>query len=616
MRVRVDFWKKVYTEISTTEAFVHDTEDLSVIYGKIKLKSSRRGRVKQTKNERYRLRKILRSIADKGYRKLNSEERKISDIVGKRSRNELYRMSNDIRFQYGLRDRYYQGLIRSYAYLEYIEKIFAELGLPHELTYLPHVESSFNYEAYSKVGAAGIWQFMRSTARLYKLNVTYIVDERRDPIKATRAAARFLKDNYKMLKSWPLALTAYNHGPRSMKRAISKVGTTDINTIIEKYRGRRFGFASKNFYATFMATVEISEDPSRYFKAFKKPPTYRFSEIKLDKPFTVSQLSKATGIKKSTIRKYNHSIRKSAYRNALYLPRGFVFRVPITGSKKFNTYKLALKSYKSDFKEMDVANMHIVSRGENLFDISRSYRVAMSDLIQFNRISDPSRIYPGMKLNIPGKGSAKEKLEPKLAMNTAAGPGLKSADETLTRQTEKTGLVNRLKNIIKKKESRPSSKEDLSPLISLFDYELDLKKVSKDVYTLSIETEETLGHFAEWAGVRTQRIRNVNGLAMGRVISMGQKIKVPISEARLQEFKQKRNEYHVSIQEDFYNSFKVIETKKYKIKRGDTLSEILKDESLPYWLLRKYQKKKIGDFLRVGQELILPEVEEINPIGS
>ncbi len=614
MRTRVDFWKKVYTEISTTEAFMHDSEDLSVIYGKIKLKSSRRGRIRQTKEERHQLRKILRSIADKGYRKLNNEEQKIADIVGKRSRNELYKMSNDIRFQYGLSDRYYEGLIRSYAYLEYIEKIFEDLGLPHELTYLPHVESSFNYEAYSKVGAAGIWQFMRSTARLYKLKVTYIIDERRDPIKATKAAARFLKDNYKMLKSWPLALTAYNHGPLSMKRAINKLGTTDINTIIEKYNGRRFGFASKNFYATFMATVEISEDPTRYFKKFKKPPTYKFSELTLDKPYTVSQLSKVTGLSKSVIRKYNHSIRRSAYRNSLYLPRGFVFRVPVVGSKKLNEYKLALADFKSDFKEMDVANMHIVSRGENLFDISRSYRVAMSDLIQFNQISDPSKIYPGMKLNIPGKDSKKAVAETKIAMKSPSGPSLTSSDETLTRKTEKTSFMNKLKKIVSKKDLKTGTTSEPSPLISLFDYELELKNISRDVYEISIETEETLGHFAEWAGVRTQSIRDLNRLAMGRVISMGQKIKIPIKEARLIHFKQKRNEYHVSIQEDFYSNFKITETRKYNVKRGDTLSEILKDQGLPYWLYRKYQKKKTSDFLRVGQEIILPEVEEINPI--
>ena len=143
-----------------------------------------------------------------------------------------------------------------------------------------------------------------------------------------------------------------------------------------------------------------------------------------------------------------------------------------------------------------------------------------------------------------------------------------------------------------------------------------MKRISRDVYQISIETEETLGHFAEWANTRTQRIRDLNGLPIGKVISMGQKIKIPIKESLLKKFKQKRNEYHVSIQEDFYSSFKVIETKKYKVKRGDTLSEILKDQGLPYWLLRKYQSKKIADFLIIGQEIILPEVEESNPIGS
>ncbi|MCO4793667.1 MAG: transglycosylase SLT domain-containing protein [Bacteriovoracaceae bacterium] len=613
IRIRVDFWKKVYTEITSKEAFIHDSENLKIIYGKAILKKGRRGRNNQIRKEKKRLRKILRSIAQKDYKNLTSEESKVSSIIGKRSKVDLYRMSRNIRFQYGLKDRYYKGLIRSYAYLEYIEKIFSDLKLPHELTYLPHVESSFNYEAYSKVGAAGIWQFMRSTARLYKMKVSYIVDERRDPIKATKAAARFLKDNYRMLKSWPLALTAYNHGPRSVKRAINKLKTTDINKIIENYKGRRFGFASKNFYATFMATVEISEDPRKYFPSFKKPAAYRFSSLKLDKAYTVEQLSRSLGLKTNTIKKLNPSIRRSVYRSSLYLPRGFSLRVPKSNHKEMKKFQLALASMKSKYKDADFSRMHIVSRGENIFDISRMYRTSMNNLIQFNQIVDPSRIYPGMKLKIPGK---KDKVKPVLVAKVdnvkKNKTSISESRENLKRRTGSDKFLTKIKNVLIPKVKKTIDEKIAlpDPKVSLGAYELEVVKVSRDVYSIKIETEETLGHFAEWAGVRTQKIRDVNRLSFGRVIGRGQSLKIPIPISKVEEFKQRRNEFHVSIQEDFYSSYSVIDKKIYKVKKGDNLSEILKDQNLPFWLIRKYQNKKLGDFLRIGQEIVIPEVEE------
>src|SRR4029078_12446805 len=122
--------------------------------------------------------------------------------------------------------------------------IFRQEGLPIELTRLPFVESSFNLRARSKVGATGLWQFMRSTARLY-MRMDASADERNDPLRATRAAAKKLRDNFEMLQSWPLPITAYNRGPSGVKRLTEKLGTTDIVDIIDVRKGH-FGFASAN----------------------------------------------------------------------------------------------------------------------------------------------------------------------------------------------------------------------------------------------------------------------------------------------------------------------------------------------------------------------------------
>ena len=158
--------------------------------------------------------------------------------------------------------------------MDNFQEVFEAQGIPAQIALLPLVESSFENRSLSKAGAAGIWQFTRGTGRLY-MKVTRNLDERLDPAKATRAAARLLRDNYKALGSWPLAITAYNHGRAGMMRARSEVGTSDITKIVSEYKGRLFGYASMNFYSEFLAAVDVYNNYQQYF-----------GQLTLDKPST------------------------------------------------------------------------------------------------------------------------------------------------------------------------------------------------------------------------------------------------------------------------------------------------------------------------------------------
>lgn len=618
---RVEFWTKVYTEVSTQEAFIHDENDLTIIYEKVNLPSNRRKRRRYIKSRKREIKSIIRSIAKKNYIKLNSKENRIAKIIGEKSQKELRRLASGIRTQSGLRDRYLVGLKRSYLYLEYIRETFKKLNIPEELIFLPHVESSFNYKAYSKVGAAGIWQFMRATARIYKLKVNYIIDERRDPIKATVAAAKLLRDNYRLLKSWPLALTAYNHGPRSMKRAQKKLKTNDINVIINGYKGRRFGFASKNFYATFMATVNISKDPTRYFKAFQPPEHLTYSTIKLNRSFSIKDIQKVLKLKDSIIKDYNPSIRRIAYRSQLALPKDLMLKIPLTSEKIIKEYELALSKLKIDTEAFDLKRMHIVSRGESLFDISRIYRINMNKIIAFNQISNPSRIYPGMKIKIPGKKQVIP-LPNKISEKSAPSKRPEIKPEVLPNKYKDNqkvdSFLSKVKSFIPSKEKKVTLKDNSltepeipSPLINLESYLLDLVIISENYYELTIEDQETLGHIADWANISTQKIRDLNSFRRNQSIHRGQKIKVLISSKNIVNFKEERNRYHVSIQEDFYSSYSVKGSSPYSVRSGDTLDAILQKRSLPYWLLRKNQKNGIlKDSLQVGQILSMPKISK------
>ncbi|MBI4574548.1 MAG: lytic transglycosylase domain-containing protein, partial [candidate division NC10 bacterium] len=168
----------------------------------------------------------------------------------------LLRAAANIRVQQGLREKVDEGLRRARGLLPRILAILRRHSVPEELAALPMVESSFNPRARSKAGAVGLWQFIRSTGRRY-LTISSRRDDRRDPIRATEAAARLLKHNYEALGSWPLAIIAYNHGKEGILAARAAVGSSAIEEIIARYAGPRFGFASRNFYAEFLAALEI-----------------------------------------------------------------------------------------------------------------------------------------------------------------------------------------------------------------------------------------------------------------------------------------------------------------------------------------------------------------------
>jgi membrane-bound lytic murein transglycosylase D len=617
MKKRVNFWIKVYTEIGSNESIAHDVSDLSIIYKTVKTPKNRRTKNRLLKKEKKKIKKTILSIARKNYVNLNKEESRIAKIIGEKTNKQLKALAKNFRFQGGLRDRYLVGLKRSYTYLDYIRKTIKDHGLPEELAYLPHVESSFNYKAYSKVGAAGIWQFMRSTGRLYKLKINYVIDERRDPIKATTAAIKFLKDNYRMLGRWPLALTAYNHGPQSVKRAIKEVGSKDINTIIENYKGRRFGFASKNFYATFMATVIISKKPYLYFPQFKKPAPFRYAEITLDKPYTIKQLTKVINISSNTIKEYNYDIRRSAYRSSLYLPKKYKMKIPFNLKNKVATIQKNLKKLKFKKEEFNAERLHIVSRGENLFDIARVHRVQMASIIQFNQIMDPSRIYPGMKLKIPGKKTLKKLLTKiKMKASKVARVNIKQAAKE---KTQSNSLFNKLISPFQTTQKTNAPKKDfikLDPIITLAKYDLSTETNDNEKITIIIENEETLGHYADWARVKVASIRKLNRMSKYKNITLGQKIKLNLPETKIHRFVLKRNEYHLSIQENFYSNYIVTGKKEYIVRRGDLLSSILRKHKLPFWLLRQYQDgDKFNDKLNVGQKLWIPEIESTNDSG-
>ena len=345
MTKRIAFWVKIYSELSTSQGVIHDAKYPEIVYETMDFTADQQNFTIPTKtrenlyqNKIKNLKafyvKLLLSIHKKQHtpEALTDAEKRIVKLYSEvKEPNKFFAAAHGkrVRFQLGQKDRFYQGLYYSGKYLPAMEQIFKNKGLPVEITRLPFVESSFNVMARSKVGASGIWQFMRSTGKSY-LKINEVIDERNDPLKATEAAAELLKLNYESLKSWPLAITAYNHGRKGMMRAQSKLGTDNLSEIIENYRSRSFGFASSNFYSEFMAAVEVEKNAEKYFGKIDRDHAMEFHEVVMNDYVDIQDLATYTRIPITQLLEYNPSFTDNIVKRKFFIPSEFSLKIPVT----------------------------------------------------------------------------------------------------------------------------------------------------------------------------------------------------------------------------------------------------------------------------------------------
>jgi membrane-bound lytic murein transglycosylase D len=437
LRVQVDFWKAVFATYSSREVVIHDTERLDRVYSVLdfrplaenmsdaEFQAYKRQRVEE---ERERIRALLVRLHQVGddASGLSPDERRIAALFADEPGYTKFldaAAEDRVRSQTGLRERFAGGVEISRRYLPEMESIFRSEGLPVELTRLPLVESCFNVNAYSKVGAAGIWQFMPATARHY-MRVDDAVDERRDPIAATRAAATHLRRDYESLGTWPLAITAYNHGRGGMQRAVATVGSTDLQKIVRYYRGPAFKFASRNFYAEFLAALEVEENFEEYFGVLNLHPPLRASYVVVPDYTALATLARTVGTSTDRLAELNPALSGAVLSGRMRVPRGYVLRVPPGTADGFERRYAALtvdrqrsepsarsataadkgktkKAKQSTAKATGSTVTHRVKAGQTLSTIARQYGTSVEAIKRRNGIRDGTRLRSGQSLVIP-----------------------------------------------------------------------------------------------------------------------------------------------------------------------------------------------------------------------
>ncbi len=403
---KVAFWKQVYTQASTSQGLLHDSRDLGVVYGLVDLPGglSRRARDRFLEKKRKPYKAILAKLAKGKRTGLSAEEQRVLALFPSNVSNATLRAAaGRIRFQLGQANRFREGVIRMGRWEPHIRSVLAERGLPAELVALPHVESSFNPNARSHVGASGIWQFTRSTGRLF-MHVDHVLDERNDPFMATVAAARLLEKNHERVDSWPLALTGYNHGIAGMQRAARRLGTKDMGVIIEKYKSRTFGFASRNFYVSFLAASAINADPVAYFGPITKDPPENPEIVELPHFYKVSTLARAFGVPTSALAETNPALREPVWSEQKYVPKGYPLRVPRDPLRAAPRVILASIDDGRRYAQQVPDVRYKVRRGDTIGAIARKFGVRQSEIVALNGLRSAHRIRVGQTLELPVRG--------------------------------------------------------------------------------------------------------------------------------------------------------------------------------------------------------------------
>ncbi len=613
---RARFWFHIYTQIGEGEGLIHDVDHPGIVYHRLEAPGaySRAGR-QRIEGALRSVQVDLKLLAASGNGALDARLQALKSILPLHwDSATVADASERIRFQRGLRERFVAGLGRSYRWLGDIESTFVTRGLPSRLKYLPHVESSFQPFAYSKVGAAGMWQFMKGTARQYGLKASYLVDERRDPARSTEAATKLLRDSYARLGSWPLALTGYNHGPAGVARAVAAMGSRDLGVIIRGYGGKSFGFASGNFYAEFMAASSIALKADSLFPKLAKEKPQPMVGLTLGQSTGIRRILQVTGLSPAELEACNLALRPAVFKGGGSLPKGLKLKLPWPADTvavlaalhpgardKKSDLVLAMASPPAD-KAQALPTPPSVKESQTMQAQSTAKSAIAKPIASTSRPSKETPVLAAKETkSITRQSSAKIAASPEPGLSAALDAPVSPSPVAAEMQkglTEDFALLT-------------ADAGDWGHPYDRFDssvYNLDYIYENGELRFRS-GPQETLSHYAEWSGQPMAVIRKATRLRGRRELGLGREIRLRLSREQADAFQRQREENYRGVEEDFYGSYHVSSLEPLKVEKGMSVWSLAMDRELPYWLLQKHNQARDLAALHPGDTLQIPVVE-------
>ncbi|KUO62329.1 hypothetical protein APF79_07405 [bacterium BRH_c32] len=546
-------------------------------------------------------------------------------------------------------------LSRSGKYFPLMASIFEKEKVPQQLLFLSMIESGLNPTARSWAKAVGLWQFIKGTGTLYDLKVDFNIDERRDPEKATLAAARHLKDLYYSLGDWYLALAAYNSGEGRVRKAMRRAGSSNFWEIRQHLPKE-----TRNYVPQYIAVTLIASQPEKFgFTDIQYEKPHEYVTHRIDGSIGLNMLAKCAGISDDLLKEMNPELTQP-FTPAKY-PDGYPLKVPTLTYEQFASN---LSSIPQDAKLQYM--VHVVSKGETLSRIAANYQVSVKKLASVNSLSTRSRLKSGNEIKIPLEGYSDSDLE--LVLNTDSMPAIeeqiRDKNSEAPYQLQQIAQVDALDLENERTESDSvqiiipegktaiaytvKAKDNLMAISDMFDVRVsDLRNWNNLSYTSRVRVGQTINVFVPqdkleyysqidsmsssekeklvdvknedtWIehrirngeslssiatkyGVTIAQLKDWNNLRSDR-ISRGKKLSIYSGDSK---------NYKSSVA----SSGRANSTVKYKVKRGDSLGEISKKFDVTIAQIKKWNKLSSNKVL-IGDNLVIHGTEQVSSLGD
>jgi peptidoglycan lytic transglycosylase D len=467
-------------------------------------------------------------------------------------------------------------LERSGKYFPMMANIFNEENVPQQLIFLSMPESGLNPTARSWARAVGLWQFMKTTGSIYDLKADFYVDERRDPEKATRAAAKYLRDMYVLFDDWYAAIASYNCGEGRVRRSMKKAGSTNF----WKYR-RFLPRETRNYVPQYIAVTLIGSNPAQYgFENIRYQIAIDTKTYEIDKPIDLSVLAKCAGIELSLMKELNPEL--TQHHTPPNYEDGYEIKIP---EISYDYFVKNLELVPDEAKLQYV--IHTVGSGETLSGIAYKYKVQLSQLARVNNISVRSNIHPKQKLKIPISNFKSTDF----IVNTDEMPAI----DELTFYEENAPYKLQIttdSDVDKYKKLYEQNLKDSVDVIIPTDKELVNYKVKRG---------DNLVNIADIFNIRVSELRNWNNIPYTSSIFVGQKLNIYVN-------KNKKEYYSLMDKLDRTQKLSVIygnsgeEWIKHKIRSGQTLSHIALKYGVSVKNIKKWNNLRTSR-INVGKSL-------------
>lgn len=527
-------------------------------------------------------------------------------------------------------------LARSTRYSKLMKKILRQNGLPEDLIYIAMIESGFSAKATSRAAAVGYWQFIRGTGKRYGLDINALVDERRDPVMATQAAAEYFKGLYSVFGSWYLAMASYNVGENRVKKEVMNHTTRDFWELARK---RRFPSETINYIPKFIAAKLIGNDPAKYgFTDIEYLTPIEFEHVQLSRAVNLKTMAQGMGLDYDDLKQLNPKFKGEV---APLDGKSLELRVPI--GQQQAALAAAEKSFVDKIEYVADAGetqIHKVRSGESLYSIAHRYKTTVVWLRDVNDLKKGRKLRIGQRLAVPDRTGVKAvkvvaKVEKKEDVETAAkSPEIVTkkgvfyivqAGDTLTeiaddydssieelrrmnKMSRTTVLKAGMKLKVPKDEGLPTdpngtkvAKSDDKDATSDSDannsMEVTTASVDRDPQAVAADAHvvkrgENLTTIARKYGVTIKSIREANNFTKKTVLKVGSRIKIPMMA------KESRK--------DSSSAGKRKSTKFHVVRRGENLSTIAERYQISMLKLKKHNDLGRGSKILVGTRLLIP----------